>query len=264
MITGLSHTPVARSAANMAGDGQPDRPHARRLQAYFAERPEIETIGIYVEGSGTSDGLGLRPRGATAVRQRQDVVVYKAGRTPAGGRQHLRPHGVRSPEATSFSSPWCGHAGAMVAPDVTTFDDIFLYRGARCTASTSAAGGSRGSAAPARGGQHGRLDPRPTALRAGDGRALEAGDRRPPARDPSAAQAAGRAGGGQQSDRTSIPAPTTRRTCRWPRAFLQDPNIDAVVVALDPTAPAVPRGWNSEASLRPGSRHLTTRRARWP
>ena len=47
-------------------------------------RPGIETIGIYIEGFRDGDGLHFVRAVRRAVAAGQDVVIYKAGATPAG------------------------------------------------------------------------------------------------------------------------------------------------------------------------------------
>src|SRR4030065_1460185 len=93
MITRLSHNPWLDPRYMLALGNQTDLTHGDLL-SYFCERPEIETIGIYVEGFKDLDGLDFAKAVRRAVVDGKQVVVYKSGRTApgvAGGKGHRGP-----------------------------------------------------------------------------------------------------------------------------------------------------------------------------
>ena len=244
MITRLSHNPWLDPRYMLAMGNQTDLTHGDLL-AYFAGRPEIETIGIYVEGFRDLDGLDFARAVRRAVRNGKDVVVYKAGRTPAGAGS---TYGHTASVAGSYElfESVVRHAGAMVAPDVTTFDDIFYIAGAlhgkhiggRRLGAISGAGFEAVSMA----------DSIET-----DSFAMEMG-----ALEPSTISRLGEILAAKRLDALVEvanpidinPGADDEAHLQIAEAFLQDANVDAVVVALDPTAPAV-RALES-SKLRPG------------
>jgi acyl-CoA synthetase (NDP forming) len=244
MITRLSHNPWLDPRYMLAMGNQTDLTHGDLL-AYFAGRPEIETIGIYVEGFRDLDGLDFARAVRRAVRNGKDVVVYKAGRTPAGAGSTYGHTASVAGDYEVFESV-VRHAGAMVAPDVTTFDDIFYIAGAlhgkhiggRRLGAISGAGFEAVSMA----------DSIET-----DSFALEMGALEPATvgrlREILAAKRLDALV--EVNNPIDInPGADDEAHLQVAEAFLQDPNIDAVVVALDPTAPAV-RALES-SKLRPG------------
>jgi len=244
MITRLSHNPWLDPRYMLAIGNQTDLTHGDLL-TYFAERPEVETIGIYVEGFRDLDGLDFVRAVRSAVRRGKDVIVYKAGRTAPGADA---AHGHTASDAGDYAvfESVVRHAGAMVADDVSAFDDLFYLAGAlhgtkiggRRLGAISGAGFEAVSMADSIDSgslamEMGQLAP-VTIHRIGEILAakrlealVEVGnpiDINPGADDEAHLQIA--------------------------EAFLQDQNIDTVVVALDPTAPAV-RALES-SKLRPG------------
>ena len=244
MITRLSHNPWLDPRYMLAMGNQTDLTHGDLL-AYFAERPEIETIGIYVEGFRDLDGLDFARAVRRAVRNGKDVVVYKAGRTPAGAGS---TYGHTASVAGSYElfESVVRHAGAMVAPDVTTFDDIFYIAGAL---HGKRIGGRRLGAISGAGFEAVSMaDSIET-----DSFALEMGALEPATvgrlREILAAKRLDALV--EVNNPIDInPGADDEAHLQVAEAFLQDPNIDAVVVALDPTAPAV-RALES-SKLRPG------------
>jgi acyl-CoA synthetase (NDP forming) len=211
MITRMSQNPWLDPRYMLAMGNQTDLTHGDLL-AYFAARPEIESIGIYIEGFKDLDGLDFAQAVRRAVRNGKDVVIYKAGRTAPGAGGALGHTASIAGDYARFESV-VRHAGAMVAPDVTAFDDLFYLAGAL---HGRRIGGGRLGAISGAGFEAVSMD----AL-------VEVGnpiDINPGADDEAHLAIA--------------------------EAFLQDANIDAVVVALDPTAPAVRA--LEQSKLRPG------------
>src|SRR5512133_1155221 len=83
MITRMSQNPWLDPAYMLALGNQTDLTHGDML-AYFSERAEIETIGIYVEGFKDLDGLDFAKAVRRAVTNGKEVVVYKSGKTAPG------------------------------------------------------------------------------------------------------------------------------------------------------------------------------------
>ena len=179
------------------------------------------------------------------MRNGKDVVVYKAGRTAPGVGGALGHTASIAGDYALFEAV-VRHAGAMVAQDVAAFDDLFYIAGAlhgnriggRRLGAISGAGFEAVSMADSIeqdsfAMQMGALEP------ATIGRIKEI-------------LAAKRLDAlvevGNPIDIN--PGADDEAHLRIAEAFLQDPNIDAVVVALDPTAPAV-RALES-SKLRPG------------
>jgi len=244
MITRLSHNPWLDPRYMLAMGNQTDLTHGDLL-AFFADRPEIESIGIYIEGFKDLDGLDFARAVRRAVRSGKDVVVYKAGRTAPGAGGALGHTASISGDYALFESV-VRHAGAMVAPDVTAFDDLFYVAGAlhgrqiagRRLGAISGAGFEAVSMADSIESdsfamEMGRLEPA-TISRVKEILAAKRLDALVEVANPIDIN----------------PGADDEAHLQIAEAFLQDPNIDAVVVALDPTAPAVRA--LEQSKLRPG------------
>jgi acyl-CoA synthetase (NDP forming) len=244
MITRLSHNPWLDPRYMLAMGNQTDLTHGDLL-AYFGERPEIETIGIYIEGFKDLDGLDFARAVRKAARNGKDVVVYKAGRTAPGVGGALGHTASIAGSYALFESV-VRHAGAMVADTVTDFDDLFYIAGAlhgkkiagRRLGAISGAGFEAVSMADS-------IDAGSFAMEMG-------------ALDPATVERVNEILKAKRLD-TLVevsnpidinPGADDEAHLQIAEAFLADPNIDAVVVALDPTAPAV-RALES-SKLRPG------------
>ncbi len=244
MITRLSHNPWLDPRYMLAVGNQTDLTHGDLL-AYFADRPEIETIGIYIEGFKDLDGLDFARAVRAAVRNGKQVVVYKAGRTAPGVRGALGHTASIAGSYALFESV-VRHAGAMIADTVTDFDDLFYLAGAlhgrkvagKRLGAISGAGFEAVSMADA-------IDTGSFAMEMGT---LERAtvDRVNEILKTKRLDALV-----EVDNPIDInPGADDEAHLAIAEAFLQDPNIDAVVVALDPTAPAV-RALES-SKLRPG------------
>jgi acyl-CoA synthetase (NDP forming) len=128
MITRLSQNPWLDPRYMLALGNQTDLTHGDML-AYFADRPEIETIGIYIEGFKDGDGLDFAKAVRKAVVLGKQVVVYKSGRTTAGAGGVMGHTASIAGSPTLFESV-VSHAGAIVTDDVNSFDDLFYMAGA--------------------------------------------------------------------------------------------------------------------------------------
>ncbi len=244
MITRLSHNPWLDPRYMLALGNQADLTHGDLL-AYFGERPEIETVGIYVEGFRDLDGLDFARAVRRAVRNGKDVVVYKAGRTTPGAAA-ARGHTASDAGNYAVFDSVVRHAGAMVAEDIAAFDDLYYLAAAL---HGKHVGGARLGAISGAGFE---------AVSMADSIeqnnfAMEMGALAPDTiRRLEEILAAKRLDTlvevGNPIDIN--PGADDETHLAVAEAFLQDANIDAVVVALDPTAPAV-RALES-STLRPG------------
>ena len=244
MITRMSQNPWLDPRYMIAVGNQTDLTHGD-LITYFAARPEIETIGIYIEGFKDGDGLDFAHGVRAAVANGKDVIVYKAGKTAPGVGGTLGHTASIAGDHALFESV-VRHAGAIVAEDFPAFDDLFYVAGAL---HGKKFGGDRLGAISGAGFEAvGMADSIET-----DTFAMQMGELEPAtirrveeilvAKKLDALVAV--------SNPIDInPGADDEAHLAITEAFLQDRNIDAVVVALDPTAPSVRA--LEESKLRPG------------
>ena len=196
MITRMSQNPWLDPAYMLALGNQTDLTHGDLL-AWFAQRPEIETIGIYIEGFKDRGGLDFVRAVRRAVVNGKAVVVYKAGSTAPGARGVMGHTASVAGNAALFDSV-VRHAGAMVADDFNAFDDLFYIAGAlhRKSIGGNRLGGISGAGFEA----VGIADSIATETFAMEMGALGPDTVKPSGRDPDG-EAAGRAGGDQEPHR---------------------------------------------------------------
>lgn len=244
MITRLSQNPWLDPAYMLALGNQTDLTHGDML-SYFAALPGIETLGIYIEGFKDLDGLQFAKAVRKAVLNGKQIVVYKSGKT-APGQGGVMGHTASIAGGLTLFESVVRHAGAIVAEDFNTFDDLFYIAGAL---QHKKIGGRRIGAISGAGfeavGMADSIESDSFALEMG---ALEDAtvkkveeilvakklDQLVEVRNPLDIN----------------PGADDEAHLQISEAFLQDPNIDAVVVGLDPTAPAVCA--LEESKLRPG------------
>ena len=244
MITRMSQNPWLDPRYMLALGNQTDLTHGDML-SYFSERPEIETIGIYVEGFKDLDGLAFAKAVRRAVVNGKQVVVYKSGRTAPGAGGVMGHTASIAGSATLFESV-VRQAGAIVAEDFTSFDDLFYLAGAmhrkkiygRRLGAISGAGFEAVGMADSIESDNfsmemGALEP-DTVRRVEEILVAKKLDALVEVRNPIDIN----------------PGADDEAHLQITEAFLQDPNIDAVVVGLDPTAPSVRA--LEQSKLRPG------------
>ncbi len=244
MITRLSQNPWLDPAYMLALGNQTDLTHGDML-SYFCERPEIETIGIYVEGFKDLDGLAFAKAVRKAVLNGKQVVVYKSGKT-APGAGGVMGHTASIAGGPVLFDSVVRQAGAIVAEDFTSFDDLFYIAGAlhrkkihgRRLGAISGAGFEAVGMADSIESDNfamkmGELEP-DTVKRVEEILVAKKLDALVEVRNPIDIN----------------PGADDEAHLQITEAFLQDPNIDAVVVGLDPTAPSVRA--LEESKLRPG------------
>jgi acyl-CoA synthetase (NDP forming) len=244
MITRISQNPWLDPRYMLALGNQTDLTHGDML-AWFAERPDIETIGIYIEGFKDLDGLDFARAVRRAVLNGKTVVVYKSGKTAPGMGGVMGHTASIAGNPTLFESV-VGQAGALVATDFTAFDDLFYIAGAlhhkkvggKRLGAISGAGFEAIGMADSVASDHfsmemGALEP-DTVRRVEEILVAKKLDALVEVRNPLDINP-----GADDEAHLSIT-----------EAFLQDPNIDAVVVGLDPTSPAIRA--LEDSKLRPG------------
>jgi acyl-CoA synthetase (NDP forming) len=244
MITRLSQNPWLDPRYMLALGNQTDLTQGDML-SYFAERAEIETIGVYVEGFKDLDGLDFAKAVRRAVLNGKQVVVYKSGRTAPGAEGVMGHTASIAGGATLFESV-VRQAGAIVAEDFTSFDDLFYIAGALHR--KKIAGGRLGAISGAGFEAVGMADSIES-----ENFAMEMGALAPDTVKRVEEILVAKKLDALVEVRNPIdinPGADDEAHLQITEAFLQDPNIDAVVVGLDPTAPSVRA--LEESKLRPG------------
>ena len=244
MITRLSQNPWLDPAYMLALGNQTDLTHGDFL-SYFCVRPEIETIGIYVEGFKDLDGLAFAKAVRKAVLNGKQVVVYKSGKT-APGAGGVMGHTASIAGGPVLFDSVVRQAGAIVAEDFTSFDDLFYIAGALHRKKIH--GRRLGAISGAGFEAVGMADSIES-----DNFAMEMGELEPDTVKRVEEILVAKKLDALVEVRNPIdinPGADDEAHLQITEAFLQDPNIDAVVVGLDPTAPSVRA--LEESKLRPG------------
>jgi len=244
MITRLSQNPWLDPSYMLALGNQTDLTHGDML-SYFANVAEIKTLGIYIEGFKDLDGLSFAKAVRTSVLNGKQVVVYKAGKSAPGKGGVMGHTASIAGDATLFESV-LRQAGAIVAPDFNTFDDLFYIAGA--LHEKKIAGCRLGAISGAGFEAVGMAD----AIES-NSFSMEMGALEPDTVRQVEEILLAKKLNALVEVRNPIdinPGADDEAHLQIVQAFLQDPNIDAVVVGLDPTAPSV-RALQA-SKLRPG------------
>ncbi|MDE2613260.1 MAG: CoA-binding protein [Burkholderiales bacterium] len=244
MITRLSQNLWLDPAYMLALGNQTDLTHGDML-SYFAELAGIKTLGIYIEGFKDLDGLHFAKAVRRAVLGGKQVVLYKSGRT-APGQGGVMGHTASVAGDLGLFESVLRHAGAIVTEDFNTFDDLFYIAG---TLHDKTIGGNRVGAISGAGFEAvGVADNIDT-----DGFSMQMGALADASVKRIEAVLAANKLDKLVEVRNPIdinPGADDVAHMDITEAFLDDPNIDAVVVGLDPTAPSVRALETSK--LRPG------------
>ncbi len=244
MITRLSQNPWLDPLYMLALGNQTDLTHGDLL-SYFALLPQIETIGIYIEGFKDLDGLHFACAVRAAVLAGKQVVVYKAGKTTPGSASVMGHTASIAGDPALFEAIM-RQAGAIVADDVNSFDDLFYIAGAL---HHKKIGGNRLGAISGAGFETVAMaDAISTDTFSMQMGALQDGTVKRVEEILLAKKLAALVEVRNPIDIN--PGADDEAHLQITEAFLQDPQIDAVVVGLDPTAPSV-RALES-SKLRPG------------
>ncbi|MDO8786710.1 MAG: CoA-binding protein [Sulfuritalea sp.] len=244
MITRISQNPWLDPRYMLALGNQTDLTHGDML-GYFAARPEIETIGIYIEGFKDLDGLDFARAVRKAVLNGKQVVVYKSGKT-APGMGGVMGHTASIAGGPILFDSVVRQAGAIVAEDFNSFDDLFYIAGAL---HNKKVGGNRLGAISGAGfeavGMADFIESDNFAMKMGalDSATVTQLEEILLAKKLNALVEV-------RNPIDINPGADDEAHLQIVEAFLQDAEIDAVVVGLDPTAPSVRA--LEQSKLRPG------------
>ena len=243
MITRLSQNPWLDPRYMLALGNQTDLTHGDLL-SYFAGQAEIETLGVYIEGFKDGDGLHFAQAVRSAVLAGKQVVVYKAGKT-APGAAGVMGHTASIAGDPALFEAVLRQAGAIVAEDINSFDDLFYIAGAL---HHKKVGKRLGAISGAGFEAVGMADATQS-----DSFSMQMGELQDATvkRVEEILLAKKLAALVEVRNPIDInPGADDEAHLQITEAFLSDPNIDAVVVGLDPTAPMVRALVQSK--LRPG------------
>ena len=243
MITRLSQNPWLDPRYMLALGNQTDLTHGDLL-SYFAVQAEIETLGVYIEGFKDGDGLHFAQAVRRAVLAGKQVVVYKAGKT-APGAAGVMGHTASIAGDPALFEAVLRQAGAIVAEDINSFDDLFYIAGAL---HHKKVGKRLGAISGAGFEAVGMADATQS-----DSFSMQMGELQDATvkRVEEILLAKKLAALVEVRNPIDInPGADDEAHLQITEAFLSDPNIDAVVVGLDPTAPMVRALVQSK--LRPG------------
>ena len=124
LVTRLSKNGWLDPAYMVALGNQNDITHGDMVEN-FAANPDIHVIGTYVEGFKDLDGLALARAVRKATLAGKQVVIYKAGQSAAGGRAAMG-HTASIAGDYEVALAVLTQAGALVATDVSEFSDLFF------------------------------------------------------------------------------------------------------------------------------------------
>ena len=127
MVTRMSQNPWFDPAYMSALGNQNDITHGDML-AYFADNPDVDVIGVYVEGFNDMDGLAFAKAVRRAICNGKQVVFYKAGQSSAG-QDATMGHTASIAGDYSICEAIVRQAGAIVAKNLSEFNDIFYISG---------------------------------------------------------------------------------------------------------------------------------------
>ena len=124
MITRLSKRPCLDPAYVISMGNQMDLTLGDMLR-YLEGMNGIDTIAVYAEGFKDLDGLAFSRAVRQAVVRGKDVIFYKAGRTPEG-KSATSGHTASLAGDYMICESCMKQAGAMVATTFTQFESLFM------------------------------------------------------------------------------------------------------------------------------------------
>lgn len=243
MITRMSKNPWIDPAYAIATGNQNDISHSDMIN-YFADLDGIDVIGLYIEGFKDLDGLEFAKAVRRAVINDKDIVVYKAGQTDPGKNATIG-HTASIAGDYDVCVSILTQAGAMVAREFSDFTDLvyaasYLHHkqigGNRLGAVSGAGFETVGMADNINTGEFSlEMAPLEPATLERLGAILKAKklDALMEVRNPFDIN----------------PGADDEAHLDCTAAFAQDPNVDAVVVGMDPISPMI---MGLEQSSRPG------------
>ncbi len=123
MISRISNNPWLDPAYMAALGNQNDISHGDMI-SYFADHDDIDVIGIYVEGFRDMDGLTFARAVRKAVIKGKQVVLYKAGQTDAAAAAALG-HTASIAGDYALCESVVTQAGGIVTEELSVFNDLF-------------------------------------------------------------------------------------------------------------------------------------------
>ena len=231
MITRISQNPWFDPNYMTALGNQNDLTHSDMVN-YFADRPDIDLIGVYAEGFKELDGLAFVKAIKKAILQGKQVVVYKAGQS-APGQAAALGHTASIAGDYEICAALLRQSGAIVAHSFTEFNDLFYV--ADCLHHKKIGGNRLGAVSGAGFETVGMADSIHS-----DRFSLTMG-----ALEPATYTRLGEILKAKRLDALMEirnpfdinPGADDEAHTLCTQAFAQDPNIDAVVVGLDPLSP---------------------------
>lgn len=130
LVTRLSKNAWLDPAYMVAVGNQNDITHGDMVES-FAANPDIHVIGAYVEGFKDLDGLALARAVRKATLAGKQVIIYKAGQSVAG-KQAAMGHTASIAGDYEVCLSVLTQAGALIATDVSEFSDLFYISDCLC------------------------------------------------------------------------------------------------------------------------------------
>lgn len=123
MISRISNNPWLDPAYMAALGNQNDISHGDMIN-YFADHEDIDVIGIYIEGFRDMDGLAFAKAVRKAVIKGKQVVLYKAGQTDAADAA-VMGHTASIAGDYALCESVVAQAGGIVTEELSVFNDLF-------------------------------------------------------------------------------------------------------------------------------------------
>ncbi|RLA04436.1 MAG: CoA-binding protein [Gammaproteobacteria bacterium] len=123
MITRISKNPWFDPAYMAALGNQNDISHGDML-SYFVDNPVVDIIGVYIEGFNDRDGLKFAKAVRRATAKGKQVVVYKAGRSSAG-QDAAMGHTASIAGDYAVCEEILQQSGAITCSSISEFNDVF-------------------------------------------------------------------------------------------------------------------------------------------
>jgi acyl-CoA synthetase (NDP forming) len=92
---------------------------------YLKDDGGIDVFAVYVEGFRPLDGLRFLEAARAITKQGRTVILYRAGRTPAGA-QASASHTASIAGDYAVMRALCAHAGVVVAESLDEFEDLVV------------------------------------------------------------------------------------------------------------------------------------------
>lgn len=243
MVTRISKHPWLDPAYMIADGNQNDISHSDLLR-YFNTREEIEVIGIYIEGFRDLDGIAFAGAVREAVLKGKQIIVYKAGHTQSGCNAAIG-HTASTAGDYQLCETLLLQAGAMVAHDLSEFTDLMYV--ADCLHHKHIGGKRLGTISGAGFEAVAMADSIEV-----DGFSMEMAILQPATVTRLEEILTAKRLDALMEVRNPIdinPAADDEAHLQCTVAFVEDPNVDAVVSSIDPVSPAI---MSMEKSSRKG------------